>query len=69
MSKYTQADAARDTGATSQQVSQAWHDARDDAASDSGWGVPADRHGEGGGIIGSIANAIGNIFGGNKDKD
>ena len=29
-------------------AAQAWHDARDAAAAEGGWGVPANRHGEGG---------------------
>jgi len=44
MSKYTKKDAARDTGTSVKKVSQAWHDARDDAAKEGGWGVPRDRH-------------------------
>ena len=42
---YGKGDAARDTGASTSQVSQAWHDARDDAAREGGHGVPSDRHG------------------------
>lgn len=42
---YDKADAARDTGVSTSQVSHAWHEARNDAASEGGHGVPKDRHG------------------------
>lgn len=42
---YDKSDAARDTDSSSSKVSEAWHDARDDAAEEGGWGVPKDRHG------------------------
>jgi hypothetical protein len=45
-SKYTKNDAAKDTKSSPKQVSEAWHQARDDAAKDGNWGVPANRHGE-----------------------
>ena len=32
MSRYSEKDAAKDTGSSSKSVSRAWHDARDDAA-------------------------------------
>ena len=69
MPKYTESDAAKDTGATGREVSQAWHDARDDAAKEGGHSVPADRHGEGGGLVGSILSGIGNILKGGKKED
>ena len=47
MDKYDKKDAAEDTDSSTKDVSRAWHDARDDAAEEGGWGVPADRHGEG----------------------
>lgn len=47
MSGYDKADAARDTGSSTSKVSEAWHDAREDAAKEGGHGVPADRHGSG----------------------
>jgi hypothetical protein len=53
--KYTKKDAARDTGASTKQVSRAWHAARDDAAGKHG--VPKDRHGDGGGGLCFIATA------------
>lgn len=43
-SGYSQKDAKKDTGATNRQTSQAWHDARDDAAKSGGYKVPEDRH-------------------------
>jgi hypothetical protein len=46
MGGYDKSDAARDTGASTSQVSAAWHDARDHAADEGGWGVPKDRHGD-----------------------
>ena len=42
---YDKSDAARDTDSSTGKVSEAWHQARDDAAKEGGWGVPADRHG------------------------
>ncbi len=42
---YDKNDAAKDTGATASQVSEAWHDARNDAAKEGGQGVPSNRHG------------------------
>lgn len=42
---YDKTDAAKDTDSSTRDVSSAWHDARDDAAKEGGWGVPADRHG------------------------
>ena len=44
MSDYGKADAAKDTDTSTSKVSEAWHDARDDAAKEGGQGVPADRH-------------------------
>lgn len=41
---YSQKDAKQDTGATTGQTKQAWHDARDDASKSRGWGVPKNRH-------------------------
>lgn len=43
--EYTKGDASNDTGDSTSKVSEAWHDARDDAAEEGGWGVPKDRHG------------------------
>ena len=45
MGKYTLGDAARNTSIF-KDAAQAWHDARDAAAAEGGWGVPANRHGE-----------------------
>jgi hypothetical protein len=42
---YDKSDAARDTDSSTGKVSEAWHDARDDAAREGGHGVPKDRHG------------------------
>lgn len=42
---YDKKDASKDTGDSTGKVSEAWHDARDDAAKEGGWGVPEDRHG------------------------
>lgn len=42
--KYSQDEAAEDTESPDEETTQAWHDARDDAAKEGGWGVPADRH-------------------------
>ena len=44
MSKYTEKDAAKETGDSVKQVNRTWHGARDDAAKSGGEGVPADRH-------------------------
>ncbi len=41
---YSKSDAAKDTDSSTSKVSEAWHTARDDAAKEGGWGVPADRH-------------------------
>ncbi len=46
MSRYNKEDAAKDTNASIKEVSEAWHQARDDAAEEKGWGVPEDRHHE-----------------------
>jgi hypothetical protein len=43
--EYDKVDASKDTGDSTSKVSEAWHDARDDAAEEGGWGVPEDRHG------------------------
>jgi hypothetical protein len=48
MSQYTKKDAAKDTESTVKQVSEAWHKAKDDAATEGGWGVPENRHEKGG---------------------
>lgn len=42
---YDKTDAARDTDTSTGKVSEAWHQAREDAAKEGGWGVPKDRHG------------------------
>ncbi len=42
---YDKADAAKDTDTSTSKVSEAWHDARDDAAKEGGHGVPENRHG------------------------
>lgn len=42
---YDKTDAARDTDTSTGKVSEAWHDARDDAAREGGHGVPSNRHG------------------------
>lgn len=44
--KYTEKDAAKDTGSSGKEVSRAWHEARNDAAREGGHGVPENRHGE-----------------------
>lgn len=44
MSKYTEKDAAKDTGTSVKEVSSNWHKAKDDAAGEPGWKVPQDRH-------------------------
>lgn len=49
MPSYGKEDAAKDTNTSTGKVSEAWHDARDDAAKEGGWGVPADRHSDKGG--------------------
>ena len=41
---YGKNDAAKETGSSVKDTSAAWHQARDDAAKEGGWGVPADRH-------------------------
>lgn len=41
---YSKSDASKDTSSSASQVSHAWHDARDDAAKEGGWGVSKDRH-------------------------
>jgi len=48
MSQYTKKDAGKDTGSTVKEVSRAWHEAKNDAAKEGGWGVPEDRHEKGG---------------------
>ena len=40
LTQYTGKDAAKDTGSSTNKVSEAWHDARKDAAREGGWGVP-----------------------------
>lgn len=45
---YSQKDAKNDTKATDRQTSQAWHDARDEAAKSGDQGVPQDRHSDDG---------------------
>lgn len=42
---YDKVDASKDTGDSVSKVSEAWHEAREDAAKEGGWGVPKDRHG------------------------
>lgn len=42
--EYDKVDASKDTGDSTSKVSEAWHDARDDAAEEKGWGVPENRH-------------------------
>ena len=44
MPGYGKEDAAKDTDTSTGKTSEAWHDARDDAAKEGGWGVPSDRH-------------------------
>lgn len=41
---YDKSDASRDTGDSAGKVSEAWHDSREAAAKEGGWGVPKDRH-------------------------
>lgn len=41
---YDKTDASKDTGDSTGKVSEAWHDARNKAAEEGGWGVPKDRH-------------------------
>ena len=67
MSKVTVESTSKETGDSTKNVSRAFHDARDDAAGT--MGVPADRHGEGGGLVGSILSGIGNILKGGKKED
>ncbi len=43
-SGYDKTDAAKATDASTSKVSEAWHQAKDDAAKEGGWRVPADRH-------------------------
>ena len=64
MPKYTEADAAKDTGASAKQVERAWHDARDDAAREGGHSVPADRHSKGGDEGGGGSKDPGHVMGG-----
>lgn len=47
MPKWAEKDTAKETGAGGKQVSRAFHDARNDAAKEGGWGVPKDRGGGG----------------------
>jgi len=47
MPRYGKEDAAKDTDTSTSKASEAWHDARDDAAKEGGWGVPSDRHDKG----------------------
>lgn len=68
MSKVTEQSTSKETGDSIKDVNRAWHDARDAAAQEGGWSVPADRHGEGG-LIGKIAGSIGNILRGGKKED
>jgi hypothetical protein len=42
---YDISDAKADTQDTYSNIREAWHDARDTAAEEGGWGVPPDRHG------------------------
>ncbi|MCK6463009.1 MAG: hypothetical protein L6Q29_04325 [Candidatus Pacebacteria bacterium] len=46
MGGYSKENAAKDTNTSTSKVSEAWHDARDDAAKDGKWGIPSDRHGD-----------------------
>jgi len=46
MTEYTKKDAQQETDSSRRETSAAWHAARDDAAEEGGWGVPADRHNE-----------------------
>lgn len=43
---YNEKDAAKDTNSNLKEVSKVWHEARNDAAKEGGWGVPKDRHGD-----------------------
>ena len=45
MSQYSEKDAAKDCNDSTSNVSEAWHEARNDAAESGGHGVPRDRHG------------------------
>lgn len=63
VSKYTEKDAANDTDVSTSEVARTWHQARNDAEGESGWGVPKNRHGdsgygEGGGGGCYIATAV-----------
>ena len=69
MTKYTEKDVAKETGASGKETARAWHKAKDDAAEEGGWGVPKNRHGDnddngGGGGGGGcfVATAIYNDF-------
>ena len=45
-SPYNEKDAAKETNVSVKEVSKTWHEARNDAAKEGNWGVPANRHGE-----------------------
>ena len=40
---YDKSDAAKDTGSSTSKVSEAWHDARNDAVRDGGHGISSSR--------------------------
>jgi len=44
MSRFEKDDAAELTDVKISEVSEAWHEARDDAAAEGGWDVAPDRH-------------------------
>jgi len=46
MSKWTEKDTARETNSSIKEVKKSFHQARNDAAKEGGWGVPEDRHRE-----------------------
>jgi hypothetical protein len=69
LSKVTEKSTSKETGDSIKDVNRAFHDARDSAAQEGGWRVPADRHGEGGSVVGGILSGIGNILKGGKKED
>jgi hypothetical protein len=42
---FNEKDAAELTNVSIREVNETWHQARDDAAKEGGWGVPENRHG------------------------
>lgn len=63
MSKYGPGDAARDTGSSSRETSQAWHQARDDAAKSGDLNERNVSDSEEGGVLYSLFKAVGLVKG------